>query len=257
MNRLIVLLASAAAVTAATAAPAALAQVPADTVDTSLPTQLPRTAVPHHYALTVTPQADRMTFDGHVVIDVEVVQPTNSLVLNAADMTFARANLSGPGGAQCRNGHHRQCRANCNAELRPSAGAGRLQADHRLFRQDQRASQRPVRARLQKPGRRPEARVVHPVRAGRRAPLRAELGRAGLQGHLAGDGDRPRRRHGGEQHAGRKHDQRRRRPQARDLPAHPADVELLAVLRHRRILAHQEDGRQIRHRSRNRHGPRQ
>ena len=99
MNRLIVLLASAAAVTAATAAPAALAQVPADTVDTSLPTQLPRTAVPHHYALTVTPQADRMTFDGHVVIDVQVVQPTDSLVLNAADMTFARANLSGPGGA--------------------------------------------------------------------------------------------------------------------------------------------------------------
>lgn len=98
MNRLTVLLASAAAVLAAPVATAAFAQVPADTVDTSIPTQLPRTAVPHHYALTVTPHAGNMTFDGQVVIDLDVVQPTSSLVLNAVDMTFARASLSGPGG---------------------------------------------------------------------------------------------------------------------------------------------------------------
>ena len=99
MNRLIVLLASAAAVTAVSVGPAAIAQVPADTVDLSVPTQLPRTAVPHHYALTVTPHAGTMTFDGNVAIDLNVVQPTNTLVLNAADMTFARAVLTGPGGS--------------------------------------------------------------------------------------------------------------------------------------------------------------
>ena len=47
----------------ALAVPAA-AQVPADTVDPTVPTQLPRTAVPHHYAITVTPHAERLTFDG-------------------------------------------------------------------------------------------------------------------------------------------------------------------------------------------------
>ena len=72
-----------------------LAQNPtqADTVDTSLPTQLPRTAIPHHYAITVTPHAQQLTFDGAVAIDLEVVKPTQTLVLNAADMTFSSATL--------------------------------------------------------------------------------------------------------------------------------------------------------------------
>ena len=48
----------------------------ADTVDASLPTQLPRTAIPHHYALTVTPHAERLTFDGDVAIDLDVIKPT-------------------------------------------------------------------------------------------------------------------------------------------------------------------------------------
>jgi aminopeptidase N len=99
MNRLIILLASAAAVTAVTTASAAPAPIPADTVDLSLPTQLPRTAVPRHYALTVTPHADRMTFDGQVVIELNVTQATDKLVLNAANLTLSRASLSGRGGA--------------------------------------------------------------------------------------------------------------------------------------------------------------
>jgi len=66
---------------------------PADTVDPSLPTQLPRTAIPHHYALAVTPHAERLTFDGHVTIDLEVIKPTRELVLNAADLKFASASL--------------------------------------------------------------------------------------------------------------------------------------------------------------------
>ena len=78
--------------------PAALSAEPApvqsDTVDVTAHTQLPRTAIPHHYALTVTPHADRLTFDGTVAIDLEIIKPTNSLVLNAADLLFASASLS-------------------------------------------------------------------------------------------------------------------------------------------------------------------
>ena len=92
MKFAVALLASAAL---ATLVPASLpAQPPpADTVDANLPTQLPRTAIPHHYALTVTPHAERLTFDGTVSIDLEVIKPTRDLVLNAADLKFASVSL--------------------------------------------------------------------------------------------------------------------------------------------------------------------
>jgi aminopeptidase N len=91
MKTVAALLASAALACAAPSIAQATQQ--ADTVDTSLPTQLPRTAVPHHYALTVTPHAERLTFDGDVAIDLNVVQPTRELVLNAADLKLASATL--------------------------------------------------------------------------------------------------------------------------------------------------------------------
>jgi aminopeptidase N len=71
----------------------AFAQTHVDTVDTSLPTQLPRTAIPHHYAVTVTPHAERLTFDGDVAIDLDVTKPTSELVLNAADLKLASATV--------------------------------------------------------------------------------------------------------------------------------------------------------------------
>jgi len=93
LKSIALLLASAAGLLAAPSALPAQAVQQADTVDTSLPTQLPRTAVPHHYAIIVTPHAERLTFDGTVAIDLDVVQPTSSLVLNAVDMTFSSARL--------------------------------------------------------------------------------------------------------------------------------------------------------------------
>ena len=84
-------------------APAVLTAQPArqaDTIDASLPTQLPRTAVPHHYAITVTPHAERLSFDATVAIDLEVIKPTREIVLNAADLTISSANLrAAKGGA--------------------------------------------------------------------------------------------------------------------------------------------------------------
>ncbi|NCP11243.1 MAG: M1 family peptidase, partial [Sphingomonadales bacterium] len=64
-----------------------------DTVDTSVPTQLPRTAVPHHYAIQTVPYADRLIHSGSVRISLEVVKATSALVLNAADLDIKTATL--------------------------------------------------------------------------------------------------------------------------------------------------------------------
>jgi aminopeptidase N len=77
----------------------AFAQQQVDTVDTSVPTQLPRTAIPNHYAITVTPHAEKLAFDGNVAIDLQVTKPTRELTLNAADLSFSKATLTGKGGA--------------------------------------------------------------------------------------------------------------------------------------------------------------
>ena len=47
-----------------------------DTIDATLPTQLPRTAIPSHYAVEVTPHADRLAFDGKAAIDLKVIKTT-------------------------------------------------------------------------------------------------------------------------------------------------------------------------------------
>jgi aminopeptidase N len=98
MRRVTALFASAAILLGLSSATAS-AQPQKDTVDTSLPTQLPREAVPHHYSLTVTPHADDLSFDGSVAIDVQVLKPTRSMTLNAADLSFKKAAITAAGKA--------------------------------------------------------------------------------------------------------------------------------------------------------------
>ena len=105
MKPVSMLLASAAILLAAPSALPAQNAAEVDTVDPSLPTQLPRTAIPHHYAVTVTPHARELTFDATVAIDLEVVKPTPELVLNAVDMTFSSASLVPAGGGAPLTGH--------------------------------------------------------------------------------------------------------------------------------------------------------
>jgi aminopeptidase N len=88
------LLLSTALALTAIACPAIAQAQRVDTVDPSIPTQLPRTAIPHHYAITVTPYAAKLTFDGAVGIDLEVIKPTSELVLNAADLALTSATLT-------------------------------------------------------------------------------------------------------------------------------------------------------------------
>ena len=60
--------------------------------------QLPRNAVPTHYAVSLTPDAANSSFSASVTIALDVKTATNSLTLNAADLTFSAASISaGPG----------------------------------------------------------------------------------------------------------------------------------------------------------------
>ncbi len=62
--------------------------------------QLPRTARPEHYRVEITPHPAQMRFDGKVSIDLEVLQPTSSIVLQAAGMQFGKSQLQPAGGGK-------------------------------------------------------------------------------------------------------------------------------------------------------------
>ncbi len=55
--------------------------------------RLPRTVIPSHYQLRLSPDLDTAEFGGHVLIDVEVVEPIDVIVLNAAELTIRQAAL--------------------------------------------------------------------------------------------------------------------------------------------------------------------
>ncbi|MBC7158440.1 MAG: M1 family metallopeptidase [Porphyrobacter sp.] len=63
----------------------------------SVPSDLPRTARPLHYAIHVVPDAAKLTFSGSETIDLEVFEQTDALVLHAVDLAIAEARLSPAG----------------------------------------------------------------------------------------------------------------------------------------------------------------
>jgi aminopeptidase N len=62
-----------------------------------VPTQLPRNVRPTHYDLAVIPDAGALAFRGRLTISIDVLEPTQSVTLNALDMTFHEVRLSGAG----------------------------------------------------------------------------------------------------------------------------------------------------------------
>jgi aminopeptidase N len=56
-------------------------------------TELPRSVRPSHYDVTITPHAQAMAFDGHVAVDIEVLEATDRIVLQARDLAFSHAVL--------------------------------------------------------------------------------------------------------------------------------------------------------------------
>ncbi|PEQ13208.1 aminopeptidase [Novosphingobium sp. PC22D] len=92
---------AAAALAASLAQPALAAPstTPGATAET-VTTQLPRAVRPTHYDVTITPDAEALTFTGEVAIDVDVVETTDTIVLNAVDLKISSARLTAAGGKQ-------------------------------------------------------------------------------------------------------------------------------------------------------------
>jgi len=99
------LLSSAAVAALILAAGSALAATPVAAAKPSITaatvtTQLPRGVTPTHYDLAFTPDADKLTFTASVKIAIDVTAPTKTITLQAADLTFAKADLAGYGPAK-------------------------------------------------------------------------------------------------------------------------------------------------------------
>ena len=60
-------------------------------------TQLPRTVRPTHYAVTIDPDAANLRFKGIVAVNIDVLQPTSRITLNAIDMRFSKVSLQSLG----------------------------------------------------------------------------------------------------------------------------------------------------------------
>ena len=83
-----------AALLLASSAGIALAQAPSSgPLPQSVTSNLPRNARPLHYRIDVRPNAEKMTFAGTASITLEVYQTTDTLKLNANDLTIASARL--------------------------------------------------------------------------------------------------------------------------------------------------------------------
>ena len=61
------------------------------------PYRLPRTVVPRHYDLVFEPDFSKACFDGEAAVEVQVLEPTAEVVLNAADLEVRQARLVGAG----------------------------------------------------------------------------------------------------------------------------------------------------------------
>src|ERR1700731_4009715 len=68
------------------------AAAPSYSFDTN-PGKLPKTVIPVHYAIELTPDLESLALPGVEVIDIEVREPTARLTLNAINTTFASATV--------------------------------------------------------------------------------------------------------------------------------------------------------------------
>jgi aminopeptidase N len=63
------------------------------------PGRLPKTVVPIHYSIALTPDVEALKFTGTESVEIEVRAPVDALVLNAVDITIASASIEGVGPA--------------------------------------------------------------------------------------------------------------------------------------------------------------
>lgn len=63
------------------------------------PYRLPRTVLPSRYDLELVVDPDRPTFSGRVLITVDVVEPTDRILLNSLDLTLGTVTVTAAGGS--------------------------------------------------------------------------------------------------------------------------------------------------------------
>lgn len=93
MRRILILIELALAIAMAFTLPARAAH-PTKKFVAQTHTQLPRTARPQHYDVTIEPDLAAMRFSGKADIAIEILQPTATVTLNAVDMNFSNATLA-------------------------------------------------------------------------------------------------------------------------------------------------------------------
>ena len=104
------------------------------------PYRLPRTVVPRHYRLRLEPDLDDATFSGTEVVTVEVMEPTDRVVLNAIELEIHEAWFVG--GEGCRvdaevNYDEQAQRATLTAARELPVGRGELHCRFTGFLNDQ------------------------------------------------------------------------------------------------------------------------
>src|SRR5580698_4517245 len=62
--------------------------------------RLPKTVIPEHYALTLTPDLKAATFTGSETIDVTLSEPTDHITLNSAEIAFQSVTITADGKQQ-------------------------------------------------------------------------------------------------------------------------------------------------------------
>ena len=62
--------------------------------------RLPELATPDNYRLTIDVNLDKENFTGDETIAIHVLKPTSTIVLNAAEITFAETTISAGGKTQ-------------------------------------------------------------------------------------------------------------------------------------------------------------
>ncbi len=83
------------------AAPATAQQASANpSAAAGIHTDLPRVAHPSHYTISVTPDAEKLTFSGASSADLEVTEATPFLTLHALDLKISAATLTPAGGTE-------------------------------------------------------------------------------------------------------------------------------------------------------------
>ena len=60
-----------------------------------IPTQLPRNVRPLHYSISAQPDAANLRFSASVLIEIEVLEATDTITLNAAELDISSATLDG------------------------------------------------------------------------------------------------------------------------------------------------------------------